>query len=75
MPQPNKTPSPLKDYSKYAGMTIKMGLIIGLGVWGGMELDKAFTKGETPVYTLICSLVAVGLALYSVLRDFIKPHE
>ena len=40
-----------------------MGAIIGLGAWGGPELD-AWSGNQKPVYTIIFSLLAIAISLY-----------
>jgi hypothetical protein len=45
--------------------------IIGLGVWGGIELDKKRNK-DFPLFTVIFSLLSVFLAIYYTIRDLIK---
>lgn len=44
-----------------------------LGVWGGIQLDKAFDSGN--LWTIILSLVGVIGGLYLALKDFIKPQN
>jgi len=48
-----------------------MGVIIFLGVFGGMKLDK-WLKLKIPVFTLLLSLVSVISAIYFVIKDFLK---
>ena len=61
-----------RDYAKYAGMAIKMGVIIALFVIGGQWLDNNRPLStETPVYTVVLSLLGVGIALYSTLKELI----
>ncbi len=52
-------------------MAITMGVVIGLGTWLGVYLDENY-GGEFPTYTLICSLLSIGLALYLALKDVLK---
>jgi F0F1-type ATP synthase assembly protein I len=52
-------------------MATQMAVTIFLGVWGGMKLDQYF-ETKIPVYTLILSLVSVVLAVYMVIRDFLR---
>lgn len=52
---------------KYTGMASKMGVIIGLGVYGGIKLDERSSR-EFPLWTLVLSLVSVVLAVYQVIR-------
>lgn len=61
----------LNPYIKYSTMAITMGIVIGLGTWLGVYLDENY-GGGFPVYTLICSLASIGLALYLALKDVIK---
>jgi len=49
-------------------MAIQMAAIIGLGVFGGIKLDETLAL-ETPIFTLIFSLLSVGLAMYYVIKD------
>jgi F0F1-type ATP synthase assembly protein I len=51
-----------------------MGLIIGLGAWGGHKLDQHF-KTSKPVWTMILSLLGIAAGLYLVLKDFIKRKD
>jgi len=69
--QPHK---PLNAYAKYSGLGIQMALIIGGGCYGGYKLDEYY-KNTTPVFTIILSLVSIALAMYIVLKDFIKPNK
>jgi Putative F0F1-ATPase subunit Ca2+/Mg2+ transporter len=76
MPQPKKQPpKPLNDYAKYSGLAVQMAVIIGGGCYGGYKLDAYFNNTKTPIYTIILSLVSIVLAMYVVLKDFIKPKE
>ena len=61
----------LNPYIKYSTMAITMGVVIGLGTWLGVYLDENY-GGEFPTYTLICSLLSIGLALYLALKDVLK---
>lgn len=45
-----------------------MGVIIGLGAYGGYKLD-AYLEKEFPLFTLIFSLIAVVGALYHVIKE------
>jgi ATP synthase protein I len=73
---PNKEPQkPLNDYAKYSGLAVQMALIIGGGCYCGYKLDEHFKNTETPIFTIILSLLSIGLAMYIVLKDFIKPKQ
>jgi F0F1-type ATP synthase assembly protein I len=45
--------------------------IILIGVVGGIKLDK-WLKPSFPVFTVVLSFLGVILALYYVLKDFIR---
>jgi F0F1-type ATP synthase assembly protein I len=68
-----KSPSSkgIRDFARYSGMAFQMIGIILVTTWGGVKLDELL-KFETPVFTIILSLLGVFAALYTVLRDFIK---
>ena len=59
---------------KYGNMALQMGLIIGLSTWGGQKLDLYY-KNQTPVFTIVLSLLGIIIALYLVLKDFIQPKK
>ena len=61
----------LNDFAKYSGMAFQMFGIILLTAWGGVKLDK-LAGNETPVFTIILSLLGVFAAIYTVVKDFIK---
>jgi len=47
-----------------------MAVIIGLGVFGGVQLDK-WINISFPLCTVILSLASVVLAIYYVVKDLI----
>jgi hypothetical protein len=52
-------------------------IIIGLGVYGGVKLDKKYPNRYS-LFTVICSLLAIGIALYTVIKqvtDFSKKDN
>jgi F0F1-type ATP synthase assembly protein I len=48
-----------------------MGAIIGVAAWGGIKLDE-LVGTDSPVFTIILSLLGVFTALYVILKDFIR---
>jgi ATP synthase protein I len=70
-PEKNRESNGLKDYARYTGLGIQMVVIILITVWGGIKLDKLFLL-ETPVFTIILSLLGVFAAIYTAIKDFIK---
>ena len=69
--QNNQENKGLNDFGRYSGMAFQMIAVILITTWGGIELDK-LTKWETPVFTIILSLIGVFAAIYTALKDFIK---
>ncbi|MDX9948781.1 MAG: AtpZ/AtpI family protein [Bacteroidales bacterium] len=71
--EPEKKPvsDGLYNFAKYSGMAFQMMAIILVTTWGGVKLDKVL-KLETPVFTIVLSLLGVFAAIYTSLRDFIK---
>jgi ATP synthase protein I len=61
----------LGSFAKYSGLGIQMIVIILITVWGGIKLDKLFAL-QTPVFTIILSLLGVFAAIYTAIKDFIK---
>jgi hypothetical protein len=76
-PNPKKkgllSPESARAFAKYSGMAFQMGLIIVLGVLAGQKLDAWLNTGRA--LTLVCSLLAVFLAMYIPLKDFIVPSD
>jgi len=67
----DKEENPLKAYSRYSGIAVQMGVIIFISVWGGMKLDE-LSGNETPVFTIVLSLLGVITAIYTSIKDFIR---
>lgn len=63
-----------EHYARYSGMAFQMIVIILCGALLGQYLDKTF-QSEKPLWTVILSLLAIGIALYIALKDFISNHE
>ncbi len=45
--------------------------IIGLGVYAGIKLDE-YNPNKYNLFTLICSLTSIGMALYFVINKVTK---
>ncbi|MBE9480504.1 MAG: AtpZ/AtpI family protein [Bacteroidetes bacterium] len=59
------------SYARYSTIAVQMLVIILVGVFGGIELDKLI-KLEFPVFTVVLSILSVILAIYYVTKDLIK---
>jgi F0F1-type ATP synthase assembly protein I len=71
-----KNPKPSRnkganDFARYTGLAFQMLGIILVTVWGGKKLDT-LTGWETPVFTIVLSLLGVFAAIYTAVKDFIK---
>ncbi len=61
------------EFIKYTGIGTQMAVVIVLGVFGGIELDKSMdTK---PIFTVILSLLGVSLGIYQAVKDFINLNK
>lgn len=61
----------LNNYAKYSGIAFQMAAVIFLGTWGGYKLDS-YLNFENHILTVILSLLSVVLAIYVVVKDFLK---
>jgi len=78
MEEPQKKKNPKKpsskgiqNFARYSGLAFQMIGIILVTTLGGVKLDK-LTGWETPVFTIILSLIGVFGAIYISIKDFIK---
>ncbi len=61
-------------YVRYTSMGIQMGAIIGIFAWLGTYLDKK-QDNDTPIWTIVLSLLGVTGALYLVIKEVIKMNK
>ena len=61
------------SWARYTGMAVQMIVIIVVMTFAGVKLD-ARRESETPVFTLILSLLGVFAAIYTVIKDFIRKE-
>jgi len=61
----------LNDYARFSGIGFQMIAIIGLGVYAGIKLDENYPN-KYSLFTLICSLTSIGIALYFVINKVAK---
>ncbi len=59
-----------KAYLKYSGIGVQMIATILMGVMIGYFLDQKFETDK--IFTAVFALVFVVIAIYNVLKDFIK---
>ena len=73
MDKPNKKKQ-LNKYLQLTGITFQMGITIFLGAYFGKKLD-AYYQNSTKTFTIILTLVALLIALYSVVTQLKKINE
>ena len=61
----------LQDFGKYSGLAFQMLAIIGAMTWLGVKLDKILNL-NTPVFTIILSLLGVFAGIYTAIKDFLR---
>ncbi len=64
----------LNNYAKYSSIGFQMVVIIAAGAFGGYKLDE-YMELNFPVFALILTTLAVVLAIYFSIKDFIKPKK
>lgn len=62
---------PLESYARYSSLAFQMFAIIGLGIFGGVKLDKWLNVGF-PVFTVLFSLLSVAVAIYTAVKDLLR---
>ena len=72
MEQPNKKKQ-LNKYLQLTGIAFQMGITIYLGAYFGKKLDVHFNSNKT--YTLILTLLALLISLWSVLAQLKKIND
>lgn len=70
IPKNKSTKSRRESIIKYSGLSVKMALPILGGVYGGKALDQRFNF-ESPVFTLILSLLGLTVAILVIINDTI----
>lgn len=74
MENQNQKKKLLENYAKYSTIAFQMIVIILLGVFGGIELDKV-VNWEFPVFTVLFSILSVILSIYYVTKDLMKRKK
>ncbi|MDQ3535480.1 MAG: AtpZ/AtpI family protein [Bacteroidota bacterium] len=66
----NDGKNPLNDYMKYSGVAFQMVAVIGICVWGGIELDKKFQTN--PLFIVVLTLIGIFGSIYTLYRSLPK---
>ncbi len=61
----------LINYAKYSSIAFQMVVIILLGVFAGIKLDK-FLNLTFPIFTVIFTIISVIISIYYIIKDLIK---
>ena len=64
----------IKDYVKYSTFAIQMGITVFLGAYLGKYLDGEY-PAEKKWFTMVFTILAVGLALFNLLRQLKRDEE
>jgi len=67
----NKDDNGVRKWMIFSGIAMQMGVIIALGTFLGIYLDKKWPN-DYSAFTIICSLAGVFLSLYSVIKQLQK---
>jgi F0F1-type ATP synthase assembly protein I len=73
-PSIEKKKNSLNNYARYSSIAFQMLIIILIGVFGGMKLDQ-WIHLSVPVFTIVLSILAVILSIYTVTRDLLKTPK
>ena len=71
---PEKRKKSLGSYTRYTNIAFQMLIIILIGVFGGIKLD-GWLKLSVPVFTIVFTILAVILSIYTVTRGLIKQGK
>ena len=71
---PQKATRNLKEYARYSNLGIQMIVVILLGVFGGIQLDK-WLHLKFPAFTVVLSFTGVILGIYIGLKDFMRTKK
>lgn len=64
----------LNKFVRYSTLAFEMGIIIGIGSYGGHWLDNYFSF-DKPILTVILSLFAVLASLYIVIKQLLNGNK
>lgn len=71
MKKDNEDNNRVKNYIRFSGIAIQMGVIITAGALGGNWLDER-QENDFPTWTLVLTLLAIFTSLYLIIREVIK---
>lgn len=69
-----ETKTKVNNYVRYSSMVFQMAALIGLGVWGGRQLDN-YLGLKFPAFTLVFLFVGIFVGMYWSLKDLLKKKD
>lgn len=73
-PKKQKPNNKLNNYARYSGIAFQMLAVIAIGSYGGVLLDEQFPN-KYSIFTIVCSLASVGIAMYFVIKQATKISD
>jgi F0F1-type ATP synthase assembly protein I len=71
-PKQDKEKRPaLESYARYSSLAFQMFAIIGIGIFGGVQLDHWLKLGF-PAFTVLFAVLSVSAAIYVAVKDLLK---
>ncbi len=59
-------------YVKYSGLGFQLIVIVALGAFAGVKLDKHFPVASFPLFTVVLTFLAIGAALYFMFKEAMR---
>lgn len=63
-----------RDTMRYVGLGSQMMAMLLVAVWGGWKLD-GLIGWKFPLLLILLPLLALGISLYQLIREFNKPKK
>lgn len=70
----NEHKTKVNNYVRYSSMVFQMAALIGLGVWGGRQLDE-WIGLKFPAFTLIFLFIGIFVGMFWSLKDLLKKKN
>jgi hypothetical protein len=62
------------NYARYSALAFQTIVIIGGSVFAGVNFDR-WLELKIPVFTLLLSILGIGISLYLLVKDILKKNE
>jgi len=67
-------PKQTQNSLRYTGLTMQLLVVLGIAVFAGYKLDKRI-NWKVPVFLILFPLIALGISLWQVIKEFSKPGK